>query len=177
MVKDKERVRYTIDVDVLNKIHFMPGDSQPRILGLTASPFAAGSLLEVSWKWLGIRKESGTPLYVDVLNKIHLMPGDSQPRILGLTASPFAAGSLLVVSWKWLPVGIKREASTVHHCMWSKIHLMPGDTRPRIIGLTASPITAGSLLEISGIHLWLMRSTSLYSVQLHGNLCTMIYRY
>jgi ERCC4-related helicase len=34
-------------VDVLNKIHLMPGDTQPRILGLTASPFAAGNLLEV----------------------------------------------------------------------------------------------------------------------------------
>jgi hypothetical protein len=42
MVREKE------NVDVLNKIHLMPGDSQPRIPGLTASPFASGSLLEVS---------------------------------------------------------------------------------------------------------------------------------
>jgi hypothetical protein len=43
-----EMVREKENVDVLNKIHLMPGDSQPRILGLTASLFASGSLLEVS---------------------------------------------------------------------------------------------------------------------------------
>jgi ERCC4-related helicase len=42
-------------VDVLNKIHLMPSDTQPRILGLTASPFAAGNLMEVQYSnWVKV---------------------------------------------------------------------------------------------------------------------------